>query len=199
MSQPLPPGPACLPLTSRPGSLNRLSKPGRSAKRVIMTAVILTIHTLIVIALIGVVLLQRSDGGALGLGGGGGGGGFMTGRGAANALTRTTSILAAAFFATSLILAIRAGGGEDEDRVIDELTGANAPAAVETSTDPADITAEDLMNSLGAEEAEQASDEPASTEDLLQGLGVETPAADEGDAPAAPADETPAEEETPQN
>ncbi|MCB2098154.1 MAG: preprotein translocase subunit SecG, partial [Parvularculaceae bacterium] len=56
-----------------------------------MHAVLLTVHALIVLALIGVVLLQRSDGGALGLGGGGGG--FMSSRGAANVLTRTTSIL----------------------------------------------------------------------------------------------------------
>ncbi|WP_428409483.1 preprotein translocase subunit SecG [Hyphococcus sp.] len=155
-----------------------------------MTAVILTIHTLIVIALIGVVLLQRSDGGALGLGGGGGGG-FMTGRGAANALTRTTSILAAAFFATSLILAIRAGAGEDDQRVIDELTGAASAPAVETSNEPREVTTDDLLNDLGSEDAPAG--EPATTEDLLNDLGVETAPAEE-----APAEEAPAEEETPQ-
>jgi len=58
-----------------------------------------------------VVLLQRSEGGGLGIGGGGGaGGGFMTARGTANLLTRVTAILAACFFATSLVLAIMAGG-----------------------------------------------------------------------------------------
>lgn len=75
-----------------------------------MQTVIIVIHLLIVLALIGVVLLQRSEGG-LGLGGGGGGGGaggFMTGRGQANALTRATGILAAAFFVTSLILGVMA-------------------------------------------------------------------------------------------
>jgi preprotein translocase subunit SecG len=66
-----------------------------------MTAVLLIIHVLIALALIAVVLLQRSEGGALGIGGGGGGaGGFMTGRGAANLLTRSTAILGVAFFAT---------------------------------------------------------------------------------------------------
>lgn len=69
-----------------------------------MTAVILTFHVLIVLALIGLVLIQRSEGGALGMGGGGGGGGFMSGRGAANALTRTTSILAALFLPLHLDL-----------------------------------------------------------------------------------------------
>ena len=71
-----------------------------------MTTVLLVIHIMIAIALIAVVLLQRSEGGALGIGGGGGG--FMTGRGAGNALTKTTAVLAAAFFATSLTLTIMA-------------------------------------------------------------------------------------------
>ena len=70
-----------------------------------MTTVLLVIHIMIAIALIAVVLLQRSEGGALGIGGGGG---FMTGRSAGNALTKTTAVLAAAFFATSLTLTIMA-------------------------------------------------------------------------------------------
>lgn len=70
-----------------------------------MITVILVIHVLIALALIGVVLLQRSEGGALGIGGGGGGG-ILSGRGAANLLTRITAILAASFMASSLILAI---------------------------------------------------------------------------------------------
>ena len=71
-----------------------------------MQTVIIVVHLIIVLALIGVVLLQRSEGG-LGLGGGGGSGvsGFMTGRGQANALTRATAYLAIAFFATSMALA----------------------------------------------------------------------------------------------
>jgi preprotein translocase subunit SecG len=76
-----------------------------------MATFILFIHILIAIGLIGVVLLQRSEGGALGIGGGGGGG-FMTGRGAANFLTRVTAGLAAAFFATSLILSLVAARSE---------------------------------------------------------------------------------------
>jgi preprotein translocase subunit SecG len=72
-----------------------------------MTTVILVIHMMIAATLIGVVLLQRSEGGALGIGGGGGGG-FLTGRGTANLLTRATAILAAGFFTTSLTLTILA-------------------------------------------------------------------------------------------
>ena len=71
-----------------------------------MFPIILTIHLLLAIGLVGVVLLQRSEGGALGIGGGGGGGGVLTGRAAGNLLTRTTAVLAAAFFVTSLSLAI---------------------------------------------------------------------------------------------
>jgi preprotein translocase subunit SecG len=72
-----------------------------------MTTVILLIHLMIAIALVGIILLQRSEGGALGIGGGGGG--FMTGRSAGNALTKTTAILATCFFITSLLLSILAG------------------------------------------------------------------------------------------
>ena len=72
-----------------------------------MSTVLLLIHVMVAVALVGVILLQRSEGGALGIGGGGGG--FMTGRSAGNALTKTTAILAAGFFATSLALSILAG------------------------------------------------------------------------------------------
>jgi preprotein translocase subunit SecG len=72
-----------------------------------MQTVIIVIHLMIVSAMIGLVLLQKSEGGGLGMGGGGGG--FLTSRGTSNVLTRTTAILAAAFFATSLALSIIAG------------------------------------------------------------------------------------------
>jgi preprotein translocase subunit SecG len=73
-----------------------------------MNTTLIVIHLLVVLALIGVVLLQRSEGGALGIGGGGGGG-FMNSRGTANVLTRATAMLAMAFFVTSLLLSILAG------------------------------------------------------------------------------------------
>ena len=68
-----------------------------------MIILLFVVHVLIALALIGVVLLQKSEGGALGMGGGGMSG-FMTGRSTANLLTRTTAFLAIAFFATSLLL-----------------------------------------------------------------------------------------------
>jgi preprotein translocase subunit SecG len=68
-----------------------------------MQTVIIVIHLMFVATLIGAVLLQKSEGGGLGVGGGGGGG-FMSSRGTANLLTRTTAILAVGFFVTSLLL-----------------------------------------------------------------------------------------------
>ncbi len=70
-----------------------------------MQTVLIVFHLMIVIALVATVLLQRSEGGALGVGGGGG---FMTGRGQANALTRATAILGTLFFVTSLALTLLA-------------------------------------------------------------------------------------------
>ncbi len=70
-----------------------------------MDKVLLVIHLLIALAMVGVILLQRSEGGALGIGGGAG---VMTGRAAGNLLTRATGILATGFFVTSLCLAILA-------------------------------------------------------------------------------------------
>jgi preprotein translocase subunit SecG len=64
-------------------------------------SIIIVIHLMIVLAMIGFVLLQKSEGGGLGIGSTGG---FLSSRGTANVLTRTTAFLAMAFFATSLLL-----------------------------------------------------------------------------------------------
>jgi preprotein translocase subunit SecG len=71
-----------------------------------LTAVLLIVHLFVTLALIGVVLIQRSEGGGLGIGSSQGMGSFMSGRGTANLLTRTTAILAAIFMALSLTLAL---------------------------------------------------------------------------------------------
>ncbi len=91
-----------------------------------MQAVLIAVHLLIVIALVASVLLQRSEGGALGAGGGGG---FMTGRGQANALTRTTAILAALFFATSIALTLMANFGRAPKSIFSAPAATSAPAA----------------------------------------------------------------------
>jgi preprotein translocase subunit SecG len=89
-----------------------------------MQHVIIVIHLMLVLAMIGAVLLQRSEGGGLGIGSSGG---FMTSRGTANVLTRTTAILAGLFFATSLLLSILAGIGRGPISIIQG--GGQAPAS----------------------------------------------------------------------
>ena len=82
---------------------------------------------MVVVALIGLVLLQKSEGGGLGMGGGGG---FLTSRGTANVLTRTTAILAAVFFATSLLLSVLAGMSRRPSSILQQTgTPAGQPAA----------------------------------------------------------------------
>jgi preprotein translocase subunit SecG len=101
-----------------------------------MITIVLVIHLILAVALVGVVLLQQSEGGALGIGGGGGMSGFMTGRSTANLLTRTTAILAALFFVTSITLVIMAGGRHGVSRGIELPTTApvTQPAAPPASS-----------------------------------------------------------------
>ncbi len=105
-----------------------------------MATVVLLVHLILAIALVGVVLLQRSEGGGLGMGGGGGGGmgGFMTGRGTANLLTRMTAVLAACFMGTSLFLAILASGSREPTSIFDRAQPPAAEQPVEEPAVPAD-------------------------------------------------------------
>jgi preprotein translocase subunit SecG len=91
-----------------------------------MQHVVIVIHLMLVMALIGVVLLQKSEGGGLGIGSTGG---FMTSRGTANVLTRATAILAGLFFATSLILSILAGYNRKPTTILQGGSTQSAPAA----------------------------------------------------------------------
>ena len=100
-----------------------------------MAHVIIVIHLMLVLALIGVVLLQRSEGGGLGIGGGGGGGGFMSSRGTANVLTRATAILAGLFFVTSLVLSILAGFNRKPTSIL-QGGGPSAPISAPGSAPP---------------------------------------------------------------
>jgi preprotein translocase subunit SecG len=99
-----------------------------------MQTVIIVIHLMIVLALVGAVLLQKSEGGGLGIGGGGGGG-FLSSRGTSNMLTRTTAILAGSFFATSLVLSILANMDRKPSAIIrtdspaQQTPGAPAPTS----------------------------------------------------------------------
>lgn len=95
-----------------------------------MQQVVLVIHLLLAVALVGVVLLQKSEGGGLGIGGGGGGmSGFMTGRSQANLLTRATAILATLFMVTSLGLAWLASDTARPTSILDTpVTQQGAPS-----------------------------------------------------------------------
>ncbi len=94
-----------------------------------MDTVIIVIHLMVVVALIAVVLLQRSEGGALGIGGNSN---FMTTRGQGNVLTRATAILAGVFFATSILLTVLARVAGQPTSILD-LPSANAPAGAPAS------------------------------------------------------------------
>lgn len=126
-----------------------------------MQTVLIVIHLMIVLALVGVVLIQRSEGGGLGVGGGSG---FMSARGAANALTRTTAILATLFFITSLGLGVLSRYEGRPTDILDRIT----PAGQGKSGG--------ILDSLGGAKPATGT-APAGT----------TPAAPAGAAPATPA------------
>ncbi len=98
-----------------------------------MTTVLLIIHLFVTLALIGVVLIQRSEGGGLGIGSSQGMGSFMSGRGTANLLTRTTAILAVIFMGLSMALAMlnRGTSGSTTRSILD-----TAPPAATTEPPP---------------------------------------------------------------
>jgi preprotein translocase subunit SecG len=99
-----------------------------------MQTFLIVVHLMIVCAMIGVVLLQKSEGGGLGIGGGGG---FMSSRGTANVLTRATAILAAGFFATSLVLSIMAGWHRNPGSILQPTASTPAAPAPDASSPPA--------------------------------------------------------------
>jgi preprotein translocase subunit SecG len=95
-----------------------------------MTTVLLVLHLFVTLSLIGVVLIQRSEGGGLGIGTSQGMGGFMSGRGTTNLLTRTTAVLGTAFFAISLTLALMNRGTVGVGRsLLDNPPPSSAPAS----------------------------------------------------------------------
>lgn len=101
-----------------------------------MSTVLLIIHLFVTLALIGVVLIQRSEGGGLGIGSTQGMGSFMSGRGTANLLTRATGILATIFMVLSLTLALMNRGTMGTNRSILDAPG-GVPGGVPGSTAPA--------------------------------------------------------------
>ena len=120
-----------------------------------MQTVIIVIHLMIVSAMIGLVLLQKSEGGGLGMGGSGGG--FMSNRGTANVLTRATGILAALFFATSLFLSILAS----YDRKPRSILEGSTPAAPGAPAVPGAPGTGGVLNQLGGGTPQPAPAAPA--------------------------------------
>ncbi len=103
-----------------------------------MQTVLIIIQLIVSVALIIVVLLQRSEGGALGMGGGGSGmGGLFSPRGAADTLTRTTAILAVLFFSICLGLTILGLHTKPRDSIFSQTSGQTAPAPVAPKPAPA--------------------------------------------------------------
>lgn len=127
-----------------------------------METVIIVIHLMVIIALVAVVLMQRSEGGALGIGGGGN---FLSARGQGNVLTRTTAILAAAFFATSIILTVLTRFSDRPASILDDVPAANttAPAPVGGSADGSVLDQLDQMRVAPTAEQPPAASEPAGT------------------------------------
>lgn len=116
-----------------------------------METVLIVIHLMIVVALCAVVLLQRSEGGGLGMGGGGSPSGFMTGRGQANLLTRVTAILGVAFFVMSLALSILASRSRAPQSILDRNPSAptqQAPAGGAPATPAAPAQPGSVLDQL---------------------------------------------------
>ena len=102
-----------------------------------MENIILIIHLLLALGIIGLVLLQRSEGGGLGIGGGSGGlGGLASAGTTGNILTRATAFCAAGFFCTSIILAVLAGGNSSSKSLLESLD--NPAVAVDTINETSD-------------------------------------------------------------
>ena len=139
-----------------------------------MERIILVIHLMVAAALVGVVLMQKSEGGALGIGGGGMSN-FMTGRGTANVLTRATAILAACFMLTSLILVILPQLGGHRPSIVPQ------PLPVQQQQTPAVPTAPAVPMAPAGTSGTNSSGTNSS------GTTGQAPA-----APAAPAPATPA-------
>ncbi len=160
-----------------------------------MALVVLLIHLVVCICLIGLVLLQRSEGGALGMGGGGGGS-LMSGRGAADALARMTSVAGGFFLVTSLALTFLSGanasstGGSVFDRTPATTAPATnpltAPPATEpTPPDPTESTAPQAADTQLASIDPASATAPAPTDASTRAAPLATPPTTQPSRPPA--------------
>jgi preprotein translocase subunit SecG len=122
-----------------------------------MQTVVIVIHLMIVAVLIATVLLQKSEGGGLGMGGGAG---FMSSRGTANLLSRTTAVLAAGFFVTSLFLSWYASYMRAPSSIIG-ATPASQSQPAGGATPVAPPTSGGILDSLKKADEQQQQNQPA--------------------------------------
>jgi preprotein translocase subunit SecG len=120
-----------------------------------MQTVVIVIHLMIVAVMIGAVLLQKSEGGGLGMGGGAG---FMSSRGTANLLTRTTAILAGLFFLTSMFLSWHAGYSRAPSSIIGTPASQGQPGGATPIAPP---TSGGILDSLKKADEQQQNQQPA--------------------------------------
>lgn len=140
-----------------------------------MQTVLLVIYLMVVVALIGIVLIQRSEGGGLGIGGGSG---FMSARGAANALTRTTAILATLFFVLALAMGILSRYESKPTDILDRIPGTTG-------------NGEGVLDSLGGETPAPATPAaPANNNAVPTDSGAASGTNTTPAAPAAPGQNT---------
>ncbi len=132
-----------------------------------MIEVFLAIEIIVAIFLVAVILLQRSEGGALGIGGGGGGGGggLMSARGAGDLLTRLTAILAAVFIGVSLTLAVLSGQRDDGTSVFDDAVNVTPVQDEDLSSLDDDLGLAEEVPTLPDPEPEPADDDAGATGD----------------------------------
>ena len=145
-----------------------------------MENVLLVAYLLIVLALIAVILLQRSEGGGLGMGGNAGG--LMTVRGSANLLTRTTAILAALFFATAIGLTILSELNRGTSSILDQAAG---PTGAQPST---------VLDALSQLQGDASASAPAAASSAVADPGLALPTT----APASSASAAPASSAAPE-
>ena len=125
-----------------------------------MQTILLVIYLMVVVALIGVVLIQRSEGGGLGIGGGSG---FMSARGTANALTRTTAILATLFFVLALGMGILARWETQPTDILDRIPGTTGTGGVLDALGGAEKPAEGTQNQGTQTDTNTTNQTPATT------------------------------------
>jgi preprotein translocase subunit SecG len=121
-----------------------------------MQTVVIVIHLMIVATLIATVLLQKSEGGGLGVGGGAG---FMSSRGTANLLTRTTAVLAVGFFITSLFLSWLASYNRTPTSIINPAATQSQPAGAPSPIVPPTSSGGGVLDSL--KKSDQQQNQPA--------------------------------------